>query len=73
MPALQVIDRIAPAARCPPLQAAQLADQPLMIEQPHAIRIEQRQKVYVQIVFVPLADLVGTAGLAKWLADHSPA
>jgi hypothetical protein len=32
MPALRMIDRITAAARCPPLQTAQLADQPLIIK-----------------------------------------
>jgi hypothetical protein len=33
-----MINRVATASRCPPLQACELPDQPLMIRQPHTAR-----------------------------------
>ena len=44
---LRMVDQVAAAARRPPLQAAQLIDQPFEVQELRPAGVEQRQRVAV--------------------------
>ena len=48
---LRMADQVAAAARRPPLQAAQLIDQPLDVQELRPAGVEQRQHVAVDVDF----------------------
>ena len=66
---LQMIDQVAAAARRPPLQTAQLIDQPLEVQELRPAGVEQRQRVAVDVRLRRLAQLIVDAMAAERLAD----
>ena len=66
---LRMVDQVAAAARCPPLQAAQLIDQPLEVQELRPAGVEQRQRVAVDVRLRRFAQLIFDAMAAKRVAD----
>ena len=66
---LRMVDQVASAARRPPLEAAQLIDEPLEVQELHPAGVEQRQRVAVDVRLRNLAQLIVDAMAAKRLAD----
>ena len=66
---LRMVDQVMAAARRPPLEAAQLIDQPLEVQELYPAGVEQRQRVAVDVRLRNLAKLVLDAMAAKRLAD----
>ena len=64
-----MIDQVASAARHPPLQAAQLIDQPFEVQELRPAGVEQRQRVAVDVRLRRLAQLIVDAMGTKRLAD----
>ena len=55
---LRMVDQVAAAARRPPLQAAQLIDQPLEVQELRPAGVEQWQRVAVDVRLRRLAQLI---------------
>ena len=68
MAARRVVDAVAPAARRATLEAHELADEPRVIEQRAAHRVEHRQDLNVNIGFWFRRRRDGDRALAKRLA-----
>ena len=66
---LWMVDQVAAAAPRPPLQAAQLIDQPLEVQELRPAGVEQWQRVAVDVRLRRLAQLIVDAMAAKRLTD----
>ena len=58
MPAGRVVDTVAPTSRRAPFQADELRGQARHVEQLHPPRIQQRQRITIQITFGLLGQLI---------------